>query len=1220
MIRSGNQYPTWWGRLPLTAAIAATLVLSACGGDDLSPEGPGESTDSASSESLTTTEQAVGPATGDFSTCEEVLLVDTFDDPGSDLEVVDGRLQLRSSIESRPDLWIANAGRGTVARINGRTGSLVSTHRAGSSPSRTALDLNFDVYVANRAFNTQGTVQKYDASCTCPGADPYRVCSECTLWTRNVGTYNEVLRAIGVAPTGEVWVGSYNGRRIFRLDPATGNYSDVNIGLSENLDGDDVFSLDWPIYGLVVDRDGLIWTAGLNSGIQCFDPTLGQMCGRFTIPGCNRSYGIALDRDQNIWFGGWTCNNIGVLNRASYEAEVLAHPADWWNRTPSIRSYPVSGMSYTRGIAVDGDGQVWVASSGTDRIFQFDPGIGGYRRSIATCDLPIGVGITEEGDVWSMCYYSNRARAHRLDSGALRYDVYLGSGAGPYSYSDFTGFQLRNFTAPEGSWSGIFECGADGCGFDWIEWDAVVPAGAGFEVSYRGSMDGTTWTELRGPYDSEPQYVLPDGTTPRYVEIVLFLEASPSDESPSVDYIRLWQCPDHSPPTGPAVDQRWIVSDGPPNYGISWRFTDASWPETFFQGADMNEPPIPRCTVTSTTSRERGDVYSGTGATPACREEGWPSNEPLTRRFRSMYRNPDGSFTNSDWSESVTAYTAINEPDDADIDIVSKGSDQMTLRWCRPDRNTEAGQTGAYIEMSSTPGFTSGVQIVADWDAADRGYADANACGNVVVTGLNPGTTYYVRMRYRNGDGVPSSWHTISDTTWGASCCYNDICVGVCVDGGLGPDGCEPPDAYEDPEVTCDGLDNDCDGRVDEGLLNACGECGPTPAEVCNLIDDDCDGAIDDDPIDGLVLFPDVDGDGYGDEDADPIRSCTPVPGYVPTSSDCNDSDGSINPAASEICNFIDDDCDDIIDEGAPPITYYRDRDGDTWGDPATTTLSCAPPAGYVLRADDCNDSRADANPDADEVCDLIDNDCDTLIDEGFMDVTVQVTDVATLDEVGVGVCDNDFGGRVCQGTLAATVRIANDGTVVVPDDVLLSFYFGAAGGTLVGGPMETGQAVPVGSFIERTFCFGPAYSETTVDLTARLTGDAGFACQAFDGSAPGVDVGDGDEICDGIDNDCDGRTDESPEACGPILDCIEADDGDYECVATLGAETASTEPPADEAGDESDDEGAFNANATDDVDEPRAGGCAAGGGSGSAPAGALALGLLGLAVVRRRR
>ncbi|MCB9551670.1 MAG: terpene cyclase/mutase family protein [Myxococcales bacterium] len=75
---------------------------------------------------------------------------------------------------------------------------------------------------------------------------------------------------------------------------------------------------------------------------------------------------------------------------------------------------------------------------------------------------------------------------------------------------------------------------------------------------------------------------------------------------------------------------------------------------------------------------------------------------------------------------------------------------------------------------------------------------------------------------------------------------------GVCAAGipscTLGAFGCNP---IEQPGTEiCDGVDNNCDGRVDEALRNACGRCGPLPAERCNGVDDDCDGRTDENPAD----------------------------------------------------------------------------------------------------------------------------------------------------------------------------------------------------------------------------------------------------------------------------------------------------------------------------------------------------------------------------------
>jgi hypothetical protein len=82
-------------------------------------------------------------------------------------------------------------------------------------------------------------------------------------------------------------------------------------------------------------------------------------------------------------------------------------------------------------------------------------------------------------------------------------------------------------------------------------------------------------------------------------------------------------------------------------------------------------------------------------------------------------------------------------------------------------------------------------------------------------------------------------------------------------------------DVYTGADERCDGVDQNCDGEIDEGVLNACGACGPAPAEVCNQIDDDCDGEIDEalgcvipEICDGL----DQDADGQVDEDV--ARPC----------------------------------------------------------------------------------------------------------------------------------------------------------------------------------------------------------------------------------------------------------------------------------------------------------------------------------------------------------
>lgn len=157
---------------------------------------------------------------------------------------------------------------------------------------------------------------------------------------------------------------------------------------------------------------------------------------------------------------------------------------------------------------------------------------------------------------------------------------------------------------------------------------------------------------------------------------------------------------------------------------------------------------------------------------------------------------------------------------------------------------------------------------------------------------------------------------------------------------------------------------NDCD---DENP-----SINPKASERCNQVDDNCNSAVDENVI--IWVYPDMDADGYGNQDAIPYKTCNPNENEVKNNTDCNDSDSTIHPGVAEILeNDTDENCDGQID-----YTWYEDSDGDGFGNAMVAFISASQPEGCVRDNTDCNDGNADIHPQAAEsACDDIDQDCD---------------------------------------------------------------------------------------------------------------------------------------------------------------------------------------------------------------------------------------------------
>lgn len=234
-----------------------------------------------------------------------------------------------------------------------------------------------------------------------------------------------------------------------------------------------------------------------------------------------------------------------------------------------------------------------------------------------------------------------------------------------------------------------------------------------------------------------------------------------------------------------------------------------------------------------------------------------------------------------------------------------------------------------------------------------------------------------------------------------ATACYNQNEVGTCEGSrqcsATGLSACSARTAAIE---TCNGVDDDCDGRTDEelpvgapcDLSNAFGTCpgqlfcvegvercfGTEPvAEICDGLDQNCNGQVD---------------EGFGDQDNDGVADCVDpdIDGDgTPNGQDCAPLDAGRYVGATERCNGVDDDCDGTADnENAQGCeVWYQDVDGDTFGSqtaPGRCFCAAQPAIHYTVKnTSDCEDLIASVNPNGTETCNGLDDNCANGADDG---------------------------------------------------------------------------------------------------------------------------------------------------------------------------------------------------------------------------------------------
>lgn len=455
------------------------------------------------------------------------------------------QLQLNTVTAPFPFVNIAASQRGTAVRIDVNTGAILGEYLTapdgmGRNPSRTTVDQQGNVWVANRdesglsGGEAKGSVARVgviiggtrsdaDGAANPAGqylAPPfqYNTCvdrdndglimtsaglgnilpwtntggadtdggvstadDECVInYTRVSGTGT---RTLAVDANNDLWVGGLGDRDHEKLSGVTGlpvPGTQINYGCGG--------------YGGLIDGYGFLWSSSSSDTLLRFDtssvpppPGIGACLntGGFV-------YGLGIDP------------NTGHIWATEFSPQVIVRELDSLGN--SLNTYPLGGFAFAQGIAVDSNSHVWAAEVFGTRVAHFAPDLANpgshiFVGTVAGFNGTTGVAVDANGKIWAPEMMGNSAS--RIDPtsgpiggggypvGAIDMTVPLGDGAGPYNYSDMTGFVAIGATSPQGNWTVVHDSGISGNTWGTIIWntepEGSVPAGSSITVEARAA-------------------------------------------------------------------------------------------------------------------------------------------------------------------------------------------------------------------------------------------------------------------------------------------------------------------------------------------------------------------------------------------------------------------------------------------------------------------------------------------------------------------------------------------------------------------------------------------------------------------------------------------------------------------------------------------------------------------------------------------------------------
>jgi streptogramin lyase len=459
-------------------------------------------------------------------------------------------LSLISKGEAFNFIWVAVSSKGTVVKIDTRTGKVLGEYKTapdgmGTDPSRTTVDANGNVWVANRAESSggQGSVTKIGLAENgqCSGTNTSSGLGDILPWNNAGGldtaggvstaeddcilhyvrTPGTAVRTMAIDSNNDLWTGGFGNRVHAKIDGTTGIVvpgTTINYGCGG--------------YGGLMDHSGVLWSASSGWKILRYDPSSGIGECIESVPG---NYGLGIDPNTgHIWV-----SELGGTDQV-YELNPIDGSV--------INAYPHQGFWGAQGVVVDKNSHVWVAEVFGTRIAHFAPDPNNTGKHLLVgyvtgLDGSTGVAVDADGKIWAT-NYSGRT-ASRIDPnagpmgngsipvGAIDFTT-VDLGGNLYNYSDMTG---STNTAPpsQGAWTVVYDSGTaqnewNNVAITWnTEPEGNTPGDSEITVKSCSSEDGIACTT---PYENVVSGVgltLPPG---QYLQIQVMLKRSINGESP----------------------------------------------------------------------------------------------------------------------------------------------------------------------------------------------------------------------------------------------------------------------------------------------------------------------------------------------------------------------------------------------------------------------------------------------------------------------------------------------------------------------------------------------------------------------------------------------------------------------------------------------------------------------------------------------------------------